>query len=177
MSVTDPETDFTQLMSDFQGRLYAFILSVVWNPDAANDILQETNLVLWQKSEEFQPGTSFKAWSFRVASFQVMAWRRDRRRENNRMVYDDALLNEIVEQARESDKDYPDRKLALRTCIKKLNSRQRELITRRYLTGVTIEELAESANQSQQTIVQVLYRARRNLMSCIRLNTPAEATS
>ena len=106
-----------------------------------------------------------------------MAWRRDKKRENKRMVYDDGLLGEIVEQARETDDAYADRKIALRTCIKKLNPRQRELITNRYLTGTPIEDLADSAKQSQQTIVQVLYRARRNLLSCIRLNTPSEATS
>lgn len=36
-----------QLMTEYQGRLYAYVLSLPGDPDQANDVLQEANLVLW----------------------------------------------------------------------------------------------------------------------------------
>ncbi len=72
MTVKDSEP-FVRLMTEHQGRLFAYVYSLLGNPDAANDVLQEVNVVLWRDSKEFRPGTNFKAWSFRIAHFQVMA--------------------------------------------------------------------------------------------------------
>ena len=46
--------EFIELMTSFQGRLYAFILSLCGDPNIANDILQESNIILWKKSGEFE---------------------------------------------------------------------------------------------------------------------------
>jgi hypothetical protein len=40
------------------------------------DILQEVNVTLWRKMEEFQAGTNFKAWAFATARYHVMSARR-----------------------------------------------------------------------------------------------------
>ena len=68
--------EFVSLLTGHQRKLYSFILSLLRNPSDADDVLQETNLVLWQKCNEFEPGTNFGAWAFRVAQFQVMAHRK-----------------------------------------------------------------------------------------------------
>ena len=41
--------DFVALLTKHQRRLHAYIFSLVWNPADADDILQETNLVLLKK--------------------------------------------------------------------------------------------------------------------------------
>ena len=45
--------EFAVQMTKCQRKLHAFIVSLVWNPADADDVLQETNLVLWQKAAEF----------------------------------------------------------------------------------------------------------------------------
>ena len=94
MSINESE-QFVELMTNFQGRLYAFILSLMGDPNSANDILQETNIVLWNKSSEFELGTNFKAWSFRIASFQVMAYRQ--RCMRDRLIFDDDMNMYLLE--------------------------------------------------------------------------------
>lgn len=81
---------FVQLMTEHQGRLYAYVLSLLGDPDQANDVLQEANLVLWRNAGEFQMGSNFRAWAFRIAHFQVMAHRQ--RQLRDRLVFDDELL-------------------------------------------------------------------------------------
>lgn len=85
------EQQIVQDIAGSQSRLFAYILTLVGERDAASDILQETNLVLWQKRGDFQPGTSFPAWSFTVAFMQVMAHRRDTSRDQHRYFAEDLL--------------------------------------------------------------------------------------
>ena len=47
---------FVELMTAHQGRLYAYILTLLGDPDQANDVLQEANMVLWRNAAEYRPG-------------------------------------------------------------------------------------------------------------------------
>ena len=78
---TNNTADFVQMMIGCQSRLYAFIMSLVHNGEHAADILQQTNLVMWEKSDEFEMGTNFSAWTFQIARYQVMAFRQRQRRD------------------------------------------------------------------------------------------------
>jgi len=46
-------------------------------------VLQETNLVLWRKADEFNEEMSFVTWACAIAKFQVKAQRRDMQRDNS----------------------------------------------------------------------------------------------
>jgi len=48
--------EFVAQITRYQRQLHSFILSMVWNPAEADDVLQETNLVLWEKAAEFDAG-------------------------------------------------------------------------------------------------------------------------
>lgn len=53
--------EFVRLLTGNQRKLYAFILSLLRRPADADDVLQETNMVMWRKCAEFEPGTNFDA--------------------------------------------------------------------------------------------------------------------
>ncbi len=163
--------EFIELMTSFQGRMYAYIMSLIANPDAANDILQETNLVLWKKSGEYQMGTNFKAWSFRVANFRVMAYRQ--RKMRDRLVFDEELLSTLTVESTELDDTYEERQKQLVGCMAKLPERQRDLINRRYSIGTSVKKIAEDLKSTANSITQALFRARTNLVNCVK-NLPEE---
>src|SRR6185295_13104725 len=89
---------FVRLMTEHQGRLFGYIFSLLGDPDAANDVLQEANVILWRDSREFRPGSNFKAWAFRVAHFQVMAFRQ--RQIRDRLVFEDDMIEVLASAAR-----------------------------------------------------------------------------
>ena len=68
MSFEEREERVVQRIATCQDRLFAYILTLVPRRDVARDILQETNLVLWRRREEFVAGTSFVAWASKVAT-------------------------------------------------------------------------------------------------------------
>ena len=45
------------------------------------DVVQETNLVLWRKKDEFREDAPFMPWALAIARFQVLAHVRDQGRD------------------------------------------------------------------------------------------------
>jgi RNA polymerase sigma-70 factor (ECF subfamily) len=95
-----------------------------------------------------------------------MAYRQ--RRVRDRLVFDDSTFDTLVADTEEKDSSYDERRKALAVCVTKLNERQRKLIAERYHRGLSVEAIADELRQSANTIAQALFRARKNLLSCIR---------
>lgn len=157
--------EFLRLMTDSQGRLFAYISSTVGDFEVANDVLQETNLVLWRKSDEFEIGSNFNAWSTRIASFQVMSQRQKQFRE--KLLFNQDMVEQIAHRAQERSELYRTKIEQLDRCINKLPARYQEVITRHYHHGEALQEIAESAKQTPNAIGQLLFRVRKKLIACV----------
>lgn len=160
------DAEIMRLLTSHQGVLYAYILSVHPNRVAAQDILQETNMALWNKRDLFEPGSNFKAWSFRFAHLQTLA---HLKRVKNRdwLVFSDALVESMGEEAGEALEDFEDRSGALKQCLAKLNSVDQNLIRSHYQSGLSLAELGSRLGRSRAAIKQALLRVRRILRTCI----------
>ena len=62
---------FLQLLTANQSRIMGFILAMVPNRSVADDILQETTLLMWEKFKNFQDGTNFTAWGISIAKNKI----------------------------------------------------------------------------------------------------------
>ena len=161
-----PESEeFVRLMTEHQGRLFAYVLSLLGDPDQANDVLQETNVVLWRESGEFQPGSNFKAWAFRVAHFQVMAFRQ--RQIRDRLVFEGELLEVLACGARETDDLFEDRQRRLKGCLEGLEPRHRDLIRCRYAEEQSAQVIARERGMTPNAVLQALFRIRQALIQCV----------
>ena len=90
--------EFDIMLESAQPRLRGYVASILGAWSDVDDLVQETNLVLIQKRHNFEAGTNFIAWSFRVAYFKATTWRRDRMREG-RVVLSEAAFQEIAAHA------------------------------------------------------------------------------
>jgi len=161
----DPRESFVAELTDAQGRLAAYIRTLVPDHDRARDVLQETNLVLWRKADEFRPGTDFGAWACKVAYFQVLAHRRDAGRE--RLLFDDELVGQVAATAERRGELYEQRQRAMRGCLKKLDQRQRDALHAKYSQSLSIAEMSERFSSTAEAMKKLLFRARRALFTCI----------
>ena len=164
--MADPQLHFVQLLTSHQARLYGYILSLIGDPDQARDVMQETNTVLWRKSDEFELGTNFAAWMLKTAYYQVMAHRQRMSRE--RLVFGDELTVELAEAAAEENAAMDERQAMLRECLTKLNDRYHDVIKARYLDGFELSDVASRMDINMNTLKQVLFRARAALIDCVR---------
>ena len=158
--------DFVQLMIGCQSRLYAFIMSLVHNGEHAADILQQTNLVMWQKSDEFELGTNFTAWTFQIARYQVMAFRQRQRRD--RHIFDDDAINAVAGEIEDRLAAQEDRLLALSQCLGEVGTDGRNLLVQRYRDGLAVNEIAAQLGHTANRVAVTLHRLRVALLECIR---------
>ncbi len=65
------EGEFAEDLRRHQTQIFGFIYSLVRNFDDADDLFQQTSLVLWKKYDRYDPSKSFVAWACGVARFEV----------------------------------------------------------------------------------------------------------
>jgi|688.fasta_scaffold11497_2 RNA polymerase sigma-70 factor (ECF subfamily) len=168
-SMSDPENDdstrtFGKWVASVQERLSAYLIASIGHRADADDVLQEINLVLWRKRDDFEPGTSFWAWAQRVAFFQIMAFRK--RRKRDRLVFDDDVLHLLATEATPLlENETPASRL--QHCLDSLPARQRQVIEDHYYRHQSLKDLALSNDTTPAAIGQLLYRARLALHRCI----------
>lgn len=171
MSPSQPGVDpakveqFAQLLAKCQRRVFLYVLALVHRASDAEEILQETNLVLWRKFDEYQPGTSFQRWAYRIAYFEVMKFRQ--RQSRSERLFSDAMIKALAAEAERSDPALDSRRSALAECLKKLRARDRALVLARYGSGATTRSVAEALGRSIQGTRRSLHRIRMTLLACI----------
>jgi RNA polymerase sigma-70 factor, ECF subfamily len=163
-----------QLFVQHQGRLRAFVLSLTPDFSTADDVMQETFLVVSRKASEFQSGSNFLAWARRIATFKAMSVCRDRQRSPIRLA--DDVLESLAASAPEDNQEsqYLSETRALKGCLEKLAPAARELVRLRYFGEHTPEQIGQLRSQSVNSINVTLSRARVLLRECMNHRLNAE---
>ncbi len=160
------EDEFVLEMINCQSRLHAYILSLMFDKERAHDVLQQTNLILLEKKNEYEPGTAFGAWACKIAFYEVLAERR--RKQRDRHMFSDELLALIAARSERIGASLDQRSEALEECLARLGSNQREILMSRYRPGGSVAEIAKSAGKTPGAISVILHRVRNALMDCIQ---------
>lgn len=158
---------FVQLLVGEQLSLLNYITLLLADPDAANNVLQETNLVLWRKSQDFTMGTNFTAWARKVAYWQVQAYIRDRTRD--RHCFTPELVDQLAAQ-RSPERDETETQVALRHCLKGVSKENLEFLRLRYEDDLTIVAMAERLGKKLSAVKVRLLRIRQALQECVKEN-------
>lgn len=168
-----PSEEFVQLFTETQRRLYLYILAQVPSVSDAEEILQNTNLVIWSKCDQFTLGTSFFAWATQIATYEVLKHRQ--RFSRDKLQFNDDFVQSVAGEVEEVSVELELRRLALEMCLKRLRPEDRDLIHRRYQPGESGKSIAKNLNRPPNSVYQSLGRIRRQLLECIdrRLNLEA----
>lgn len=153
------------LIARHQPEIHRYVLSLLPDRMLADDVVQETNLVLWRKAAEYDPAQPFLPWALTIALYQVKAARRDAGRD--RHVFDDSLVEILAAEGREAEPQAGDLEKALESCLQELPEKQRQLILARYAPGSSVQELAAERSQTPTALSLSLMRIRKALESCI----------
>ena len=165
--------DFVAHLTQSQRQLHAFIFSLVWNPSDADDILQETNLVLLKKAAEFDANCDFLPWALAFARFQTLASLK--RRQRLRLVFDDALARTLADEATGAEPMLDGRRMALATGLAKLPRPHRELLVKRYEPKASVADMAAAIRLTPKALSDRLRRIRQVLLDCITRTLAEEA--
>jgi RNA polymerase sigma-70 factor len=166
--------EFARLFSRNARRIYGFIMTLVFSHHDAEEVFQNTSVVLWNKFSEFEPGSNFFAWASRIAYYEVLSFMKQRRRSQK--VSDeslDLLANEAIALSEESSS----RQEALEDCLSRLNPTDRELLQARYYHQQAPKQIASKQSRSVDSVYRALSRIHNMLLDCVQRRLAREELS
>lgn len=166
--MSDDSAEFIGMLTDHQVDLQAFILSSLGNYSDTLDILQRTNIVLWQKASQFRRDAPFLPWALKIAKYEMLAFMRARRRD--RHVFCPEVVELMADTAIERSGEFSVRSDALRQCIKELPERSREFLRIRYAQEQSVKQISEKTGRSVDAVKSLYHRIRMVLARCIDRN-------
>lgn len=163
----DLDAEFARLLHEAHRELFGFIFAMLQNRADAEDVYQQSAVVLWKKFATFAPGTNFLAWAIRVAKFEIKDFVKARRRR--KVYFTDAILDAIaVTYENNSSERERDRLEALAKCLDKLTARDLKLLKQCYSVNRDYRKIAESEGKSIAALYKAISRIRKSLYLCVQ---------
>jgi len=177
----DPEAEadsrkrLVALMTRHQRQIFSYIYVLVPNRSDAEDLLQETSLVICEKFNDFREGTDFVAWACQIAYWRVRYSRQKFAR--SKVFFDQEIVDVLAQTAGEMADEMDDRHEALSVCLQRLHPRDRGLLLARYEPGGTVEEAAKRSGRTLPTAYKALARLRKLLLDCVSTRLAREGAA
>ena len=153
------------LMTKHQRRIFSYIYALVPDRYDAEDLLQETSLVICEKFDQFDEGTDFVAWACQIAYWRIRYSRQKFAR--SKVVFNQEVLDAVAQTAGTMIQELDERHEALAHCLAKLHPRDRELVLTRYEPGCGVPDAARRSGRSIQAAYKALNRLRKLLFDCV----------
>lgn len=149
-------------------KLFAVILRIVRNRPAAEDVLQDVFLRIWQNAESFSPQTApARVWMNSIARNRAIDVLRQKGFAPVSAAYDDdSRWYERVAEDRDREGDMVMTATVSR-CLDTIDAQARDCVLLAYYEGFSREELAQRYNRPVNTIKTWLHRSLAQLRTCI----------
>jgi RNA polymerase sigma-70 factor, ECF subfamily len=169
-----PEFDFEAAVAENIDALYRGALRMTRKPEEAEDLVQETCLRAYRFQHQFQPGTNFKAWLFKIQTNLFRS--RYRKQYNSPQSLDNTEefylyqhLGADVQPAEDPAAEVLD-KLGVeevRKAIEDLPPAYRETVLLTDVEGFSYKETAEILGVPVGTVMSRLHRGRQRLQQSL----------
>ena len=161
--------DFSRKLTALQRSLYAYILTLLPNRTDAEDVLQETNLILCRKANEYDPEGHFQGWAFQIARYQVMAHITKSKR--NRLQFSTDIIETLAAEQIDTKKLALSQK-ALQLCYDLLPEHMKQIARLRFREESHLKYIALKVGRPIGSVSATLHRIRINLTNCVRKKLP-----
>lgn len=173
MSKPSRHDQFMDLLLRHQSQVFGYIFAAVQNLHDAEELYQETSLVLWRRFSDYQPGTDFARWACKTAKHKILHFQHDRRRSPIRFS-DEVLANLADVQASKNSESPQYHQEVLAECMNDLPPADQHIVDLCYGGDDSIKDVAAKLQRSPQTLYNAVSRIRGVLFDCIRLKLTRE---
>lgn len=145
--------------------VYAYLLTLTSNDADADEMYQDVGMTLWEKFDQFTPGTSFRARARQIALYKVRNFRRLRR--HGTILCSPEFFDSIERVMAKKADVVEAQHTILADCLGKLPPKHKDLIDQRYQPGATPSSVAQQTGRSVKAIYEALRRIQRVLFDCV----------
>ncbi len=132
-----------------------------------DDILQDTNVVIWEKRNSYDSEAEFKPWAYGIARNKVRQYWANKKHQTC-VNFSDEFLDAVAD-ARQVDRpdDFSKKRAALTQCLTQLKSRDRELIYACYEAREGLDARVRKFELTAASIRVTTHRIRTKLRVCV----------
>ncbi len=156
---------FRKLYEDTDRTIYGFILSIVKNPQDAEEVMQETYMKVWTSAPGYRAQGKPLAWMFTIArNLCYMRFREQKHRSDLGLDdLDGAEMGQLCPQI----EDAAD-KLVLQAALTALGEEDRQIVLLKNSAGMKHREIAEALGMPLATVLSKYNRAIKKLEQYLR---------
>jgi RNA polymerase sigma-70 factor, ECF subfamily len=164
---------FEVIVRQFEKPLRAWLAAHAPPGADVDELAQQSFIAAYTNLKQFSLGTSFGAWLFSIAKYQLRTeTTRLRRLADYHSRYAPTLLQESLEKSTNENTELWDTRLDfLQDCVQQLGQNLGQYITWRYHDQISIEEMANATGRSTGAIKKQLWMLRQKLLKCIEHKT------
>jgi RNA polymerase sigma-70 factor (ECF subfamily) len=142
-------------------RVYRFVLRLVRNEAAAEDLISEVFLDVWRQAGKFEGRSAASTWMLSIARFKALSVLRRKGEQE----LDDATAEAIVDDADDPQASLQKKETGdvLRQAISTLSAEHREIIDLVYYHEKSVEEVAQIVGIPEATVKTRMFYARKKL--------------
>jgi RNA polymerase sigma-70 factor (ECF subfamily) len=159
--------DWRQVLAEHERWLRTVIYTRVGEPQAVEEVLQEVSLAAVRQKAPISDPTKVSAWLYRLAVMQTLLYRRKQGRRRK-------LIDRYAQRNQPSESDNrqqdplswllsEERREKVRRAMKRLPSRDAEILMLKYTEDWSYRELADRLGVSESAVEARLHRARQRL--------------
>ena len=147
-------------------RVYRFVLRMLRDASAAEDLVSQVFLDVWRTASQFEGRSQVSTWLLSIARFKALTALRQRKYED--IDQDDVM--EIADQADtpEASLDRSRTSAILRACVAKLSPAHREIVNLVYYHEKSVEEVAGLIGIPASTVKTRMFYARKQLADLLK---------
>jgi RNA polymerase sigma-70 factor (ECF subfamily) len=147
-------------------RVYRFVLRMLRDTTAAEDLVSQVFLDVWRTATQFEGRSQVSTWLLSIARFKALTALRQRKYED--IDQDDVM--DIADQADtpEASLDRSRTSAILRSCVAKLSPAHREIVNLVYYHEKSVEEVATLIGIPASTVKTRMFYARKQLADLLK---------
>ena len=153
-----------------QAELMAYARAMLGHYAAAEDAVQEAMLVVANKFDQFEEGSSMLAWCRSIVRIEVLRAKQRHQRERSlaARVLDDAIDAAFKEfQTARRREDAESRREALERCLQRVPEQGQGLLSARFVDELSYERIGERLGMRIEGVRKTLFRVSKQLRACV----------
>ncbi len=154
---------FSALYNEHAAPVLAFLVGRLKDRASAEDCLQETWTKVWRSRHQYEPGSNFRAWLFRVANTVKL----DHQRKQARRPTTELLEGDGVDKVRRTDGVRSDELDALRECLQEQGGDFVDVFRRVKVDDESPVDVANELGVARGTVDSRVNRAKKIIASCV----------
>jgi RNA polymerase sigma-70 factor (ECF subfamily) len=156
------------LYEQFGQQVYSLAYAITQDKETAEEVTQDVFLKVWNKVEQYEPGTNFRAWLLSMTRNQAIdRLRRDKKERTQAVVWD---LERMPAPSQFADDNI---RWVQKALLELLTDDQREAIELAFLNGLTHEQVASRLGAPLGTIKTRIRDGLQKLRKAWREENPA----